>query len=383
MNFRKGAVLLSVGTYSHRALFYDTDDDLVAGLVPFVAAGIERNERVVVVVGAATGLKLRRQLGPRAEFDLWDANDVYTSPVRTLAAYVDTVASSTEEGRCIRVAGEPVWVGRSPLELVEWTCVEAACNVVFADSNLEMLCPYNTSVLDPAIIAAARRTHPHIQRGSAVGASSAFAPVEHQSSVRASSLPPRAAGFERISIASPVAFSSVMASVEAFGRAKGMARTRLVDFCVAVRHLIEDLFEYGVGRAQLNVWTTAEDLVCEVEIDSAFASPFAGYLPESQSAPFDAGLWHAGQKCDLLAVRELEGNSTVRMQFSDYLTDVRPECGGVDHLLGVYVLGSCEVAELAFVEGHLHNCVQCMAEVERLRDVVHRLGSADHHEAHG
>ena len=375
---------MSVGTYTHRALFYETDDELVARLVPFVADGIARDERVVVVVNAATGAKLRRELRPSAEFDLWDANEVYTFPVRTLAAYVDTVVASTERGRRIRVAGEPPWFGRSSLEVAEWTCVEAACNVVFAGADLEMLCPYNTSILDPSIISAAQRTHPEIQRGEGVSASSVFDPFSHQSSVRHSALPPRPGSYEQISIFSAADFSAVMSFVEGFGRGRGMAERRVGDLETAVRELIEHAVDYRTGPAVLRLWTTGEDLVCEVESGGSYMSPFAGYVPSSVSVAAADGLWRAGQSSDLVAVREHDGNSTVRIHFSDYLIAVRPECGGIDSLLGVYVLRSCDAAESARVEAHLVTCVECRAEVGRLTCVVHEMdGAAQHHEAEG
>ena len=155
---------MAVATYTHRAFFHDTDDELVDALVPFVLEGIEADERVVVVVTESIGETLRGRVGSSDGFDVWDSTEVYTFPIRTLAGYVDTVRAGTEDGRRMRVAGQPVWEGLSSLETAEWTCVEAACNLVFADSPLLMLCLYDTSRLDPSVLAAARRTHPHFDR---------------------------------------------------------------------------------------------------------------------------------------------------------------------------------------------------------------------------
>lgn len=71
---------MPVATYKHRALFHDTDDELIAGLVSFVTEGIGAGERVVVVVAAPVGEMLRERLASSSDFDLWDSADVYTSP---------------------------------------------------------------------------------------------------------------------------------------------------------------------------------------------------------------------------------------------------------------------------------------------------------------
>jgi len=82
---------LAVATYSHRALFYETDDELVDGLVPFVTGGIEADEGVVVIVAASIGEILRQRIGSSNGFEVRDSTDVYTFPVRTLAGLVETV----------------------------------------------------------------------------------------------------------------------------------------------------------------------------------------------------------------------------------------------------------------------------------------------------
>lgn len=361
---------MAVATYTHRALFHDTDDELVAGLVPFVTEGIEACERVVVVVSTVVGEMLRQQLGSSEGFDLWDSIDVYTHPARTLAAYVETVRAGTEGGRSMRVAGQPIWEGLTPLETAEWTCVEAACNEVFADSRLQMLCPYDTSRLDPSVIAAARRTHPEIRCGSHLTVSPEFSPFDHQSGVRASALPPRSAASEQISIFSPADIAPVLEFVEAFADANAMAHSRLADLHVAVDEVLTTTIDYRLGPARLHLWATPEDLVCEIASNGSSASIFAGYLPPSMSTTTDRGLWLAGQRCDLIAVREFPEVTVVRLHFSDYLVSARQECDGIDKLLGVYALGACEAAESALVEAHLVTCEDCRAEVERLSHVV-------------
>lgn len=357
--------------YTHRALFHDGNEELVAELVPFVTEGIEADERVVVVVSSAVGDLLRERIGPELAFDLWNSTDVYTYPVQTLAAYVDTVRAATEQGRRMRVAGQPIWSGLSPLATTEWTCVEAACNVVFADSPLLMLCPYDTSRLDPAVIAAARRTHPEIHHGSHLATSPEFSPADHQSGVRSSGLPLRPASSEQISMFSSTDLSAVLSFVEDFARTRATSAGRITDLQLALEELLTRSIDYRVGAAQLHIWTTDDELVVEVESSGLLASPFAGYLPPSTSSPAaEEGLWLAGQKCDLIAVRQHNGHTTVRLHIADYLVASRPACEGIDKMLGVFAMGACDADEESRVAAHVSTCAECRAEVDRLARLV-------------
>lgn len=374
---------MAVATYTHRAFFHDTDDELVDALVPFVLEGIEADERVVVVVTESIGESLRGRIGSSDGFDVWDSTEVYTFPIRTLAGYVDTVRAGTEDGRRMRVAGQPVWEGLSSLETAEWTCVEAACNLVFADSPLLMLCLYDTSRLDPSVLAAARRTHPEIRRGVRVTASPEFAPFDHQSDVRASELPPRPASCETISIFSPSDVDPVASFVKAFAESQAMADSRITDLTATVRELITQATDYRFGPAQLHIWASPDELTYEIESHGSLASPFAGYIPPSPSANDDRGLWFIGQQCDLIAVRDHIGITTVRLNYCDYLVPVRPQCDGVDKLLGVYALRACDDEETERVEEHLITCPGCRAELDTLSHVVGLMHDPGEHHADG
>lgn len=364
-------------SYSHQALFHDTDEELLAALVPFVTDGIDAGEYVLVVVNRPVGDMLRERLGSIEGFDLLDSADVYGSPARTLASYAETIRDHTSNGRRMRASGEPIWRGRSQLEIEEWTCFEAACNVVFADVPVQILCPYDMSRLDPAVIDAARRTHPEIRRGSTIRASPDFSPLEHHLRIRSGAFPSRPESCEQISVFSKADCATVVAFVESFGRSHAMADARLADFKVAVGELLTNAIEYRAGPAWLRVWTTGPDLICEIEGRGSFASAFAELIPPSTSGAQGAGLWLAGQKCDLIAVRGPVGNTTVRLHFSDHVVAHRRDCGGIDELLGAYALGACHPEEVVLIEAHLTTCAECRAEAERFAQVVTSMDDPD------
>lgn len=115
--------------YTHHALFHDSDDELVDGLVPFVMEGIEADERVVVVVSTSVGELLSERLDFGTAFDLWNSTDVYDTLLgvyalracdhdedRLVGAHLATCAECREEvNRLTHVVGVMDHPGGSPL----------------------------------------------------------------------------------------------------------------------------------------------------------------------------------------------------------------------------------------------------------------------------
>lgn len=66
--------------------------------------------------------------------------------------------------------GERIWSGRTAAEVGDATRHESLINLALAETNANLLCPYDTRQFDAATLADAHRTHPHIM--SAAGHSS-------------------------------------------------------------------------------------------------------------------------------------------------------------------------------------------------------------------
>jgi anti-sigma regulatory factor (Ser/Thr protein kinase) len=169
--------------------------------------------------------------------------------------------------------------------------------------------------------------------------------------------------------------ATVLSFVETFARERTIASGRITAARLAVEELLTRCVDYSLGPAHLHIWTSDTDIVVEVVSTGRLASPFAGYLPPTMSDGVEHGLWLAGQQCDLIAVRQHEDCTTVRLHISDYLVSARPTCDGIDTLLGVFVLRACDPAEERMVRTHLATCAACRAEVDRLGQVV---GLMDH-----
>lgn len=303
--------------YVHRALFYDSPSQLVDALVPFVQDGIAGDEHVVVVIDHDSGVSLLERLGSPHGFDLVDSTTMYTHPAWTMAGYIAAVGESTKSGRPMRVAGEPIWEGRSRLEIEEWTCVEAACNVAFHGAPLTMLCPYDLTRLDPSIVAAARRTHPLIQRHAHIAANAEFtAPATYRSDVQRRPLEPALRSAQVRAFASQADLAELRAFVYAFARVRSVPETRSLDFATAVNEIATNTIENAVGTSTVQVWSVGSQVFCDVTSAGVIPAGFAALIPPSNRQLRGRGIWLAGQLCDLIAIREHDGATTVRLQIA-------------------------------------------------------------------
>ena len=356
--------------YVHQAFLYDTPTELIDALVLFVGEGREADENVLVVISKEKGAMLLERLGSSAGFQLLDSVDVYTSPAKTLAAYIATVRDGTSEGRAMRVAGEPIWEGLSAVEIAEWACVESACNVAFASSRLTMFCPYDTSVLDPAIIAAATQTHPELRSGGHTVTSNQYSdPHQFHSMVRATDIPVPHDAYEECSIASSDELWRIALFAEAFGELHALSPKLTSDLLGGVREVAKTAFESDAGPITLRLWIEPNEIFSDI-IGPWRTVPLAGYIQHPSEEHGSPGLWSVGQICDLIAVREQGDITTVRLKFSSNTERVNPTCEEYAEFLGVYAIGACNPSESVMIEGHLAECSSCREEVGMFGGVV-------------
>src|SRR6202040_790555 len=92
-------------------------------------------------------------------------------PARIIPAWEDFVSGAAGTKR-IRGIGEPIWPGRGPAEMAECHRHEALLNVAFAGRvPFWLLCPYDVSALEPAVIDEAYRNHAFVLEGGVHGQS--------------------------------------------------------------------------------------------------------------------------------------------------------------------------------------------------------------------
>ena len=167
---------ISPRLFEHRALTYGSDDEYVAGAVPFLMAGIEQAHCLLAVTTVPKMALLRDALGDGAEqVEFADWADWYRSPLEALSRFGAYVEDRFAGGAVwIRIVGDAGWSGQSPAEIAAWTRYESLVNLVFAPSPATIVCTYDTQSFPAEVVAEASCTHPHLVQGTDAAASTTY-----------------------------------------------------------------------------------------------------------------------------------------------------------------------------------------------------------------
>jgi len=162
--------------FEHRVLTYASDDELVAGAIPFLAEGIDASHCLLAVTTEAKTEVLREALQDRVEHvEFTDWADWYRSPQEAMNRYGAFLKEKTHAGATwIRVVAEAAWEGDTQAEIAAWTRYESLVNLAFASSPATIICTYDERSFPVGVVADARRTHPEIAHGDSATASPTY-----------------------------------------------------------------------------------------------------------------------------------------------------------------------------------------------------------------
>jgi anti-sigma regulatory factor (Ser/Thr protein kinase) len=300
--------------FRHEAMLYAGERAFAEGALRFLREGAARGEPALVVVAAPKIALLREALGAdadRVRFD--DMAQVGANPARIIPAWRAFVREASADGRPLRGIGEPIWTERSQAELFECHRHESLLNLAFADApDFRLACPYDTSALDPAVVAHARRTHPLVHEGGSVRRSTAYHGLAAAAEPCRAPLPPAPPEAQTIPIL-PAGLPSLRAVVGRRAARAGLASDRGEDLVLAVNELATNSILHGGGAGTLRVWETSSALVCEVADAGRLANPLAGRELPAAGQAGRCGLWLVNQLCDLTEQRTLAHGNLVRV----------------------------------------------------------------------
>ncbi|SDN57153.1 MEDS domain-containing protein [Allokutzneria albata] len=304
--------------FLHEACVYRSAGEFLATTLPFVRDGLRLGEPVLAVTTPANIELIGRALGPEADrVEFVDAHSWYGTPLATLSAYDRYVARWTEPAGHVRVIGEPVWSSRTDRQVIDLQRYESVLNVVFASSPAWIVCPYDTRVLDPAVVIGARRTHPALATSRGRVPSSEFLAPEAfflacDDTAPLSDAPPDAA---------VLPFAGDLGGVRRFATTQavlhGVAGEPAVLFAAAAGEAVAYVADRGGDRAVVRMWANRGEIVLEV-LNAAghLPDPFPGYRPPSllRSQP-DDGLWFTRHVCEFVEIRSGEFGAVARLHF--------------------------------------------------------------------
>ncbi|ROO89660.1 histidine kinase-like protein [Actinocorallia herbida] len=305
---------------NHHGLLYGSDEEFLAAAVPFCRDGVENGDAVLAVTTPGNIGLLRDALGGaagRVEFVV--AEQWYDTPGRALAEYFRYVGRHTAEGGLARVLGEPVWHGRSPLETAEWTRYEAVVNLAFAASPAWIVCPYDTRVTSPGVVADSLRTHPRLLEGTGERLSDSYAPPTDESSW-GRPVPPPPPGRGRTEAEFEGGLAPLRAFVGAAGLSLGMSREGAERLVLAANEVATNAVRHGGGRGRAAVWRDAHQVVCDITDPGSGGADeavwYAGYVAPDPCAPSGHGLWAVRQLCELVELETGPRGTTVRLRLA-------------------------------------------------------------------
>lgn len=301
--------------FVHPALFYAGTADYLAGTVPFVRAGLEAGEPVLVAVPGPRLSRIADALGDaRRDVRMADMTVAGRNPGRIIGSVL-TAFADEHEGRRVRVIGEPIWADRSSTEYPACVQHEALINLAFEGRAATILCPYDTRALTPDVLIDATRTHPLVHRGGAAAASPGYGnPLELVERYNEPlPEPPESTDMELMVFDAAVGARAVRHFVHDRAVAAGLPPGRVADIRRAAHEVALNTIVH-TGRAGIvSLWVDEGHLVCEVQDGGTITDPLAGRRPPAPHDGSGGGLFLVHQLCDLVRQHRTEQGMTTRM----------------------------------------------------------------------
>jgi anti-sigma regulatory factor (Ser/Thr protein kinase) len=301
-------------TLKHPALLHADLDTFLSYLIPFIRASMENREPAFVAVEASSLAALREAVGTEAPGVTWaDTREWHPNSSSRLRAFYEYVTEHLADGATrIRLVGEPVWHEGRPDLIREWTRYESVLNTVLAPFPVSLVCTYDTSRLDPAIVANARRTHPVVSDGKDAPSRDFLDPAELLRTWNPEPPPPPAWA---PSLDRPADLSRARRFLREQAMKAGLTFERAMDMAMAANEILTNALRYGRGAVALWGWPEDERFLCQIQDEGpGIADPMAGYVPPAEAMDAGRGLWLARQLVDLLQIVPNSTGTTVRLQ---------------------------------------------------------------------
>jgi len=304
---------------AHQALLYGSEEEFLAGTVPFVRDGLECGDLIRIVTTDRNVAWLRAALGPDARHVVFcDDSQWYGHPVRALAALHRTVQAPGSDGHRLRIIGERLWTARTARERREWARHESLVNAVLRVGDAALVCTYDTGVVDPDVVANVARTHPELVVNGESRPSPAYTdPVVFNAECNRSPLPELLPPALWLRFRQLDQLAVLRTFVTSHATEAGATAQSVGQFVQAVDEVATNAVEHGGGSGVLQIWTDPHTIVCEVsDTGGGLLDPLAGHLPPDRFTAQGHGLWLARQFSDLLELHSDQAGTIVRLHLA-------------------------------------------------------------------
>jgi anti-sigma regulatory factor (Ser/Thr protein kinase) len=299
--------------YLHDVMLWSGQRSFVTAAADFVRQGVLAGEPALVALPAVRLHAVRAALGEAAaKVRFAEMEQLGANPACIIQAWVDFVDQAGD--RPSRGVGEPLWAGRTGVEVTECQLHEALLNdAIPAAAPLWLRCPYEVGALPEDVLREAVHAHPWVaDSDGAARANDSYAGDDLGATTFASPLPePPAATIVRA--ITPDSLRAVRDLALHVARVCGISDDRAADLGLALHELGVNSVVHGEGSGTLRLWRTMEALVCEVTDEGVVVDRLAGRLAPGTDEPDGRGLWMVNQLCDLVQLRSSTAGTVVRV----------------------------------------------------------------------
>jgi anti-sigma regulatory factor (Ser/Thr protein kinase) len=310
--------------FRHTLYPYDGDSGFLAGALAFIDDAVTGGEAVVVAVAEPKQQILRERLaglgssragadGPGPAVSFLDVAALGRNPGRLIPAWQDWIAERAVDGRAVRGIGESAWGGPDQVLAAELHYHEWLLNRAFADSPAWwLLCPYDTTVLEPKVLEAAGRCHPLTLTDGALSPSSGYSDDPYEFEQLPSPCDPH-----NVMAYTQGDLAAVREKVSACACELGVCGESLQGLLVAATEVAANSVRHGGGGGTLRTWSTDSWFVCEFHDSGYISDPLAGRVRPALGQIGGHGLWLTQQLCDLVQIRSTpDEGTTIRLHTS-------------------------------------------------------------------
>jgi anti-sigma regulatory factor (Ser/Thr protein kinase) len=108
--------------------------------------------------------------------------------------------------------------------------------------------------------------------------------------------------------------ASIRSSAAAWAARAGLPPHRVRDLVIAVGELAANTLAHTNEPAQLTLWVTGSEVICQVHDTGKITDPLAGKLrPDPGDPAGGRGMWVVHQLCDLVEIRTGPAGTTIRV----------------------------------------------------------------------
>lgn len=302
---RTGAAAGHIGFF-HEAAFYDSDDELLSLVVPFVEGGRAAGEPTLVTLADRNAALVRGALSGTAGVEFIAGGRQYDRPAACIRSYRDRFADLVARGAGpLRVVGDVPHPGLG-VPWDGWGRYEAVINHAFDHFPVWGLCPYDRRTAPAHVLHEVERLHPHV--AAADGSHLPNPRYEDPAGYLARREAP--AEVDALEASEPAVALADPAPREARRAAEALLAASRVGgddadgFVLSVSEVATNAIVHGRPPVLLRGWAASDRVVVTVhDRGPGPADPFAGLVPRGgPGAERGRGLWLAGLLCSHLGL---------------------------------------------------------------------------------